>query len=173
LEDHKQPVSGQPTSPWTLPANDVHLWQARLDREVREEQGLLESLSKDERARAKGFRFERDRRRFIVARGLLRMLLGRYLGMSPANLRFGYGPHGKPYLKAIGAGFSLAPSQFEVSMAPVDPALLKSYPEPNEDGLWSLKDVDIGADYAAALAVEGGDWQIMVRGEMVLPPRQM
>ena len=50
------------------------------------------------------FRFERDRRRYLVGRGLLRMLLGRYLGMTPHQVRFEYTVAGKPHL---------APSQGE------------------------------------------------------------
>jgi len=55
-------------------------------------------LTDDERARSARFRFERDRRRFIVARGALRKLLGRYLGMHPADIRFVYNSFGKPEL---------------------------------------------------------------------------
>src|ERR1700722_9480355 len=39
-----------------------------------------------------------DRNRFVVARGVLRELLGRYLQQSPESLAFSYGPHGKPAL---------------------------------------------------------------------------
>jgi 4'-phosphopantetheinyl transferase len=51
-------------------------------------------------ARAARFHFVRDRRRFIVGRGLLRTLLGRYLRLAPAALRFAYTPLGKPFLIA-------------------------------------------------------------------------
>jgi 4'-phosphopantetheinyl transferase len=39
-----------------------------------------------------------DRDRFIAGRGLLRAILGRYLGLPPERLRFYYGPQGKPAL---------------------------------------------------------------------------
>ncbi len=55
-------------------------------------------LSTDERQRAERFHFERDRRRFVVGRGLLRTVLGRYLQVSPDCLQFRYGPQGKPAL---------------------------------------------------------------------------
>ena len=42
--------------------------------------------------------FERDQRRFTVARGLLRALLGRYLGLPSTALVFGYTERGKPFL---------------------------------------------------------------------------
>src|SRR4029077_2455201 len=40
----------------------------------------------------------RDRQRFAVAHGVLRLLLSRYLTLPPAELRFVAGPHGKPDL---------------------------------------------------------------------------
>jgi 4'-phosphopantetheinyl transferase len=75
---------------------------------------LLHLLSHDEQARANRFYLERDRRRFIVARGALRTILGRYLGVEPGQLRFRYESHGKPFLSDdLGAGelrFNLAHS---------------------------------------------------------------
>ncbi len=61
--------------------------------------GLLRNLLNDEeRARAARFHFERDQRRYVAARGLLRELLGERLGLDPAALRLRVGPHGKPAL---------------------------------------------------------------------------
>jgi len=61
--------------------------------------GLLAGLlSADERERAGRFAFERDRRRYIVARARLRQLLGERLGAAPESLRFVYQAHGKPAL---------------------------------------------------------------------------
>ena len=52
----------------------------------------------DERARADRFYFARDREHFIVARGVLREILGCYLKRVPKSLCFCYGSHGKPAL---------------------------------------------------------------------------
>jgi len=52
----------------------------------------------DERSRAARFYFRRDRERFIVARAILRVILGRYLNRAPESLSFSYGSHGKPAL---------------------------------------------------------------------------
>jgi 4'-phosphopantetheinyl transferase len=60
--------------------------------------GLAALLSEAERQRAARFVFERDRRRFIVARARLRQLLGARLAMQPESLEFAYGAHGKPML---------------------------------------------------------------------------
>jgi 4'-phosphopantetheinyl transferase len=80
-------------------------------------QRLVETLAPDECLRAERFHFERDRRRFIVGRGVLRTILGRYLGLEPNHLQFCYGPRGKPALAGISTRpnawlcFNLAHSQ--------------------------------------------------------------
>src|SRR5882724_10871090 len=79
-------------------AGDVHIWLARLDPAESSVLQLQALLSDDELQRAAPFRFERDRRRFVAARGLLRSLLGRYLKRQPQAIRFLYQPAGKPYL---------------------------------------------------------------------------
>jgi len=92
-------------APETLSIDEgvVHVWRAPLDPPEMTVARLAETLSEDERQRANRFVFERDRRRFTVARGVLRSLLARYLGSSPDRLRFSYGPFGKPGL-AEGSG---------------------------------------------------------------------
>jgi 4'-phosphopantetheinyl transferase len=90
-------VHGAPSSEVVgLDPGDVHVWIALLDE--LDGAALRAPLSADERARGGRFHFERDRRRFVSARGLLRTLLGRYLEVDPATLGFGYGSRGKPFL---------------------------------------------------------------------------
>ncbi len=92
----RESLSWQSVSEETpLAAGEVHVFLACLDELAGPPRV---GLSPDEEARAAGFHFERDRRCFRNARGLLRNLLGRYLGLEPAALRFAYGPRGKPYL---------------------------------------------------------------------------
>ena len=55
-------------------------------------------LTADERERAERFARLEDRDRWTQARGVLRMLLGRYAGADPMALRFVTGAHGKPAL---------------------------------------------------------------------------
>ena len=55
-------------------------------------------LCQTERERAARFCFERDQRRFIVARSALRQILGLYTGLPPGDIAFSYGPNGKPDL---------------------------------------------------------------------------
>ena len=51
-----------------------------------------------EKKRSERFHFEKDRRDFIIGRGILRSILGRYLTVDPSCLQFCYGNNGKPYL---------------------------------------------------------------------------
>lgn len=92
-------------SEWSLPPpslrltkDTVQVWRASLQRSTTYVQSLLQTLAPDERQRAARFRFAEHRRRFIVARGVLRAILGRYLGQEPHCLEFCYSPHGKPAL---------------------------------------------------------------------------
>ncbi|MGH7773245.1 MAG: 4'-phosphopantetheinyl transferase family protein [Candidatus Binatia bacterium] len=100
-EAHKlAPVSSRVAPPKTLilGSDEVHIWRATLDLNASDVQDLWQTLSADERARAEQFHFQKDRERFIVGRGLLRIILGRYLDTKPENLRFCYNPQGKPAL---------------------------------------------------------------------------
>lgn len=84
--------------PPVLSGDEAHIWSVDLqaDHDHISTFGLL--LSADERQRAARFRFDRHRRRFIVAQGALRTLLGRYCSTPPKRLVFEYGPKGKPSL---------------------------------------------------------------------------
>src|ERR1041384_7184200 len=75
--------------------SEVRCWSVRLDVAP---EAFYATLSDDERRRAARFRFERDRQRFIVARGALRELLGRQLDARAGELRFVYNSFGKPAL---------------------------------------------------------------------------
>jgi len=70
-------------------------------------------LSADEHQRAQRFNFKRDRVRFAAARGLLRFLIGHYLGISPRDVQFQYGRQGKPFVGSKRTG--AADLRFNVS----------------------------------------------------------
>jgi 4'-phosphopantetheinyl transferase len=55
-------------------------------------------LSPDEITRAERFHFQRDQKRFVRCRAALRDILGRYLNLPPAGIRFRYQSNGKPEL---------------------------------------------------------------------------
>jgi len=88
-----------PRVPPLIPDPDeIHVWRAGLDLDPGDRERLLQTLSADECARSEKYRLKRDGDRFVAARGILRELLGGYLGVGPADLRFRYGPFGKPFL---------------------------------------------------------------------------
>jgi 4'-phosphopantetheinyl transferase len=89
-----------PSENLTLGHQDVHVWQASLALAPASVQYLEQVLAADERERAARFHFQRDRVRFVAAHGLLRVILGRYLGDEPGRLTFSLGSHGKPALSA-------------------------------------------------------------------------
>jgi len=115
-------TSGEPQFPrigdseagWPLPPaqldladDEIHVWRAALDEAGCDLPSLSETLSAGERDRAERFQFDRDRNRFIARRGLLRMILGRYLSIEPAQCSFTCESRGKPVLAETAAGQSL------------------------------------------------------------------
>ena len=83
-----------------LDATDIDVWLVPLKAGASRLHSLHATLSDDEKKRASRLRAASDRRKFIVARGMLRRLLGLYLDKPPADLQFAYGRHGKPRLKS-------------------------------------------------------------------------
>jgi 4'-phosphopantetheinyl transferase len=96
----------QPPPGLVLSADEVHVWRASLNHPAEGLERLYGTLTPDERERAARFHFERDRRHYVAARGLLREILSLYLRQSPDSLRFSYTSYGKPYLadECVGAG---------------------------------------------------------------------
>ena len=82
--------------PLYLSTDEVHIWCVSLDRSPQILSKLKSLLSPTELARASRFHFEKDRNHFIVSHGLLRSILGGYLGLEPSQIQFRYGPYGKP-----------------------------------------------------------------------------
>lgn len=110
VEDLWEPGPGQPRAT----RDEVHVWRAVLTRPDSEVKALRALLSADELERANAFRFSRDRDSYVVARGVLRTILGRYVGRPPARLRFRYNDYGKPDLRDAGAA---RPPRFNVTHA--------------------------------------------------------
>jgi 4'-phosphopantetheinyl transferase len=81
------------------------IWQAQLTDDAATRSYLTSLLSAEERARLERLRMREDQQRFLVGRGVLRILLGAHFKMPPKNVQFQYGPAGKPcVLPLAGAG---------------------------------------------------------------------
>lgn len=76
----------------------VHVWSLRTEASNAVVAKFELFLTPDERKRAEAFRFENLRQSFVLTRGALRVLLGRYLHVPPAEIRLAYGSKGKPRL---------------------------------------------------------------------------
>lgn len=74
----------------------IWLWQQEADSETIEE--LEQMLSDDEWRRVRRLQCRHAARRFVVRRGALRWILGKYLGLPPQEVRLVYGCQGKPGL---------------------------------------------------------------------------
>ena len=103
MTDFIQPLDVDPLVPvWKVSLQD----DSQLDRSSR-------LLAADEQQRAAQFKFDKDRRRFVLARGALRTLLGEQSGERAEELRFAYGKYGRPELvhpHCPGLDFNLAHS---------------------------------------------------------------
>lgn len=97
-------------SPALPPELSLRLCYLDDDRDI-EVRLAASSLATEEADRARGFRFDRDRERFVRARGFLRRELATVLGTSSTGVALRTGPHGKPCLPDHPAlGFNLSHS---------------------------------------------------------------
>jgi 4'-phosphopantetheinyl transferase len=93
--DHFQSPSTIPT----LNHDEVHVWYASLEMDYADIVDYSKTLSSDEKERIDRFYFAKDRNNFIRGRGILRVLLGRYLKKDPSCIQLSYNTYGKPSLK--------------------------------------------------------------------------
>ena len=89
---------------------EVHIWRLGLEQSDETIQRFRQTLANEEVSRADRFHFEKDRRAFVVARGFLREVIGRYAQTKPEMLRFAYGAYGKPGLDGSRLRFNLSHS---------------------------------------------------------------
>lgn len=81
-----------------LAHNTIHVWAANLDEPPLKITALQALLSADELERSKRYAQAKLQQRFITGRGILRVLLSRYTGITAESLEFVYGAYGKPAL---------------------------------------------------------------------------
>lgn len=106
------PLSEAAASPPAFEAEQGRVQTFLVDLDVGEagRSALALPLSPDEAARAARFVSPVHGRRFTAARGFLRCALGRFIGCAPGEVRFEYGPHGKPTLPGTPIRFNLSHS---------------------------------------------------------------
>lgn len=104
-------------APGRLGAMDTHVWFATLASLAQRMERYHALLDEEERARAARFRFAKDHDRYILGHGLLREVLGRYLGRPGQELELMRGEFGKPFLEGHPVHFNLSDTKDAVLVA--------------------------------------------------------
>lgn len=89
---------GIPAQGISLFPDEVQVWLETLEHGATHAEQFFRTLSADEQDRALRFHFEKDRVRFVTARGILRQLLGTLLRIDPDRVCFQFSEYGKPFL---------------------------------------------------------------------------
>lgn len=132
-------------------SGQCQLWRLPLALPAPLLAGLETLLCDAERERANAFKVPVPRRHFVATRGVLRLLLARYLGVSAAACRFEYGEFGKPML-----AHPASTLRFNVSHS-------------GEQALFAFAEaIDIGVDLEWRRAIP----DLVPLASMILSPRQ-
>lgn len=107
---HSGPQVERPTM--TLEAGEVHLWYLEVDGVGDWAESRREVLSNAEEDRRVRFVFEKDRRLFLAAHVLVRLVLSKYAPVAPARWDFAEAENGKPFIVAPHPG---SPLRFNLS----------------------------------------------------------
>lgn len=100
----------KPFAPVGLKKDVVHLWKVTFDKNEADILHYRTLLAADELKKADAYRFEKDRTAYTITRGILRTLLGEYLGKKPEDIIFSYGKFGKPEIVDESIDFNVSHS---------------------------------------------------------------
>lgn len=106
-------MANQPTQ---LRPGVAYVWEGTLDVPQRVTAAARNLLSDREKARADRFVYDRHRRRYTVAQGHLRRVLGQLTRTGPDEVDFRFGQHGKPFLPG-GPSFNQSHSEDRIMIA--------------------------------------------------------
>jgi 4'-phosphopantetheinyl transferase len=95
-------VRSSSSSNLTIRKNEVHIWLVQTNEE-RISLDFEDLLSSTEQDRASRFKFETDRRRYVIAHATLRSILSIYVNSPAQELQFDSGPYNKPELAPMHA----------------------------------------------------------------------
>jgi 4'-phosphopantetheinyl transferase len=79
-------------------SNKIDLWRININSNLFFIDNALLVLNLDEIERANRYYQAKDRNRFAISRAALRIILGKYLGISPASVTFGLDFNKKPFI---------------------------------------------------------------------------
>lgn len=104
-----------------LKPNLIDIWHGDVVANSKDALHMRSLLTNDELDRADRYRFEGLQQLFVQRRGILRIVLGEYLQLPPAAIRFRMNAYGKPFLceqcNAIGLQFSVSHSKDRLLIA--------------------------------------------------------
>ncbi|HEY1918621.1 MAG TPA: 4'-phosphopantetheinyl transferase superfamily protein [Streptosporangiaceae bacterium] len=95
----------------------VRVWIVSVDPPPEIAARCQDVLDDGERARVRALENPRDRQRFTVAHGALRILAGRELGTAPTGLTWTPGRHGKPEFSGLHTSLSHSGDMVAVAIA--------------------------------------------------------
>ncbi len=101
----------------SLSSGIIYIWLIEIDGQPSDVNSLEKLLSREEMDRSTRYRFEQDRLRFVIRRGILRQLLSRYTEIKPSDIEYSINPHGKPSLLHHQLLFSVSHSQDRIAYA--------------------------------------------------------
>ncbi|RYU91301.1 4'-phosphopantetheinyl transferase superfamily protein [Mucilaginibacter terrigena] len=78
--------------------NAVHVWRICISKNLKRLEQFEALLNPEETLRAGRYKQQKDTYRFIISRGMQRIILGRYLDLLPAALQFVLGDNKKPHV---------------------------------------------------------------------------
>jgi 4'-phosphopantetheinyl transferase len=149
----------------SIAGREIHVWDVALDAAGVKAESMASYLAASELERAEGFRFARDRRRFVLSHGWLRLLLSAYTGVGPAKLAFTFGPEGKPSLADMGSvpevHFNLSHAHERMLLAVTRGQRVGvdlEYVRPPADGAGVARAICSAREYAVLTRLAGEAW---------------
>ena len=84
---------------WGNLSPEVDIWRIPVSNDPQQLDSLKNILQEEELVKAARYHQEKDRRRFITGRAMLRVILAKYLRLHPRNIQFEIGSNKKPFIK--------------------------------------------------------------------------
>jgi 4'-phosphopantetheinyl transferase len=96
---------------FTIEPGKADVFRIRISTNLEQLSYFKSLLTTDEINRANRYLLQKDHNRFIVSRGSLRCILGKYIDKSPSKIEFGIGDNKKPFLiNQLGIHFNVSHS---------------------------------------------------------------
>lgn len=98
--------------------NYIDIWQADLsDNHIQKLWYLIDCLDDKESNKAAQFRYDSDRRNYVLSHIVLRLLLSKYTGISPNLVTIHTSKYGKPYVNFNDFEFNLSHAKSQLAIA--------------------------------------------------------